>query len=122
VNWYVVLQLLLTAGLLVLIGVVIYVLMQLHRTLSTLDEVLQNVNREIPSILIKLQLMLDGVNSELGRVEEIVSSFYDVGAKVQNTTNLVQMAVSSPLEKLAGLATGARTTLAKIVGRTRVKS
>lgn len=106
-----------TVGLLALIGSVIYVLIQLHRTLSTLDETLRNVNQELPSILIKLQLTLDGVNSELGRVEEIVSSFHDVSNRVQTTTNLVQQAVASPVVRLAGLAAGARAALANLVGR-----
>lgn len=114
---YLALQLLVTIGLLALIGSIIYVLMQMHRTLSTLDATLQNVNRELPSILIKLQLTLDGVNSELDRVEDIVTSFHDVSTRVQNTTSLVQRVVASPVIRLAGLAAGARTTLSNLVGR-----
>ncbi|MDP1809000.1 MAG: DUF948 domain-containing protein [Actinomycetota bacterium] len=116
-SWYLVLQVFVTIGLLALIGSMIYVLIQLRRTLSTLDETLRNVNRELPSILMKLQLTLDGVNSELGRVEDIVSSFHEVSNKVQTTTSLVQRAVASPVIRLVGLAAGARTTLANLVGR-----
>ena len=116
-NWYLVLQVFLTVGLLVLIGVMVYALAQLSRTLRTLDELLGNVNRELPSILSKLQLALDGVNSELGRVEELVTSFQDVSLKVQSTTNLLQRAVATPALRLAGLAAGARATVANLVGR-----
>jgi len=116
-SWYIVLQVLLTLGLLALIGSLIYVLLQLHRTLRSLDEVLQNVNRELPSTLIKLQLALDGVNSELGRVEDLVSSFHDVSAKVHNTTTLVQRVVASPVIRVASLVAGARTAFSNLLGR-----
>src|SRR3990172_578247 len=110
-------QWLLTIGLLVLIAFIIYVLVQMHRTLSSLDEALQTVNRELPAILSKLQLTLDGVHSELDRVEDIVTSFHDVSAKVHKTTSLVQGAVASPVIRLVGLAAGARATLSNLVGR-----
>ncbi len=116
-SWYLMMQWSLTIGLLILIAFVVRVMVQMYRTLASLDEALQTVNRELPSILVKLQLTLDGVHSELDRVEDIVASFHDVSAKVHKTTSLVQGAVASPVIRLVGLAAGARTALSNLVGR-----
>jgi hypothetical protein len=117
VSWYLVLQVVLTLGLLTLIGFVINVLIQLHLTLKTFNALLHNVNRELPSILIKLQIALDGVNSELDKVEEIVNSFHEVSAKVQNTTGMVQRVVASPVIRVASILSGAKTAVSSLVGR-----
>jgi predicted PurR-regulated permease PerM len=117
VSWYLVLQVVLTLGLLALIGFVINVLIQLHLTLKTFNALLHNLNRELPSILIKLQIALDGVNSELDKVEEIVNSFHEVSAKVQNTTGMVQRVVTSPVIRVASILSGAKTAVSSLVGR-----
>ncbi len=114
---YLILQVALTLGLLVLIGFLIHVLIQLRRTLTTLDGMLQNVDSELPTILLKLQSALDGVNSEIGRVEEIVTSFQNVRAKVGNTTDLVQRAFVSPATKASGVLSGAKVVLAGLLRR-----
>jgi predicted PurR-regulated permease PerM len=117
VSWYLALQVVLTLGLLALIGFVINVLIQLHLTLKTFNALLHNLNRELPSILIKLQIALDGVNSELDKVEEIVNSFHEVSAKVQNTTGMVQRVVTSPVIRVASILSGAKTAVSSLVGR-----
>ena len=116
-SWYLILQSALTLGLLALIGFIIYALIQLHRTLQTLDDVLKNVNRELPNVLIKLEHALDGVNSELERVDNIVSSFKDVSAKVQSTTSLAQRAVVLPVARLVSLVSGAQSAVSSLIGR-----
>jgi len=117
VSLYLILQVALTLGLLVLIGFLIHVLIQLRRTLTTLDGMLQNVDSELPTILLKLQSALDGVNSEIDRVEEIVTSFQNVRTKVENTTNLVQRAFVSPAAKASGVLSGAKVILAGLLRR-----
>lgn len=114
---YLLLQIALTLSLLTLIGFIIYVLMQVGRTLRNFDELLVTLNKDIPSILSKLQLTLNGVNTEMDRVEQIVSSFQEVSERVQSTTGLVRRAVSSPLIKVSSVASGASAALSKLIGR-----
>ncbi len=116
-NLYLYLQVALTLGLLVLIGFLVHVLIQLRRTLTTLDVMLQNIDSELPTILSKLQLALDGVNTEIDRVEEIVTSFENVRTKVGKTTNLVQRAFVSPGIKASGILSGAKVVLAGLLRR-----
>ncbi len=114
---YLVLQVILTLGLLVLIGFVAYALIALQRTLRTFDELLSNINKDLPSVLSKLQITLDGVNSEMDRVEQIVSSFQEVSSSVQNTTGMVRRIVSTPFIKLSGVASGASAAMSRLVRR-----
>lgn len=116
-NRYFILQIILTVGLLVLIGFVIAVLIQLRKTLRTFDELLTNINQDVPSVLSKLQLALDGVNTEMEKVEQLVSSFQEVSDSVQNTTGFVQRAVATPFIRVAGLASGAGAIFARLVKR-----
>ena len=116
-SWYFVLQLALTVGLLVLIGFVVFVLIQLYRTLRTFENLLVNINRDLPPVLSKLQLTLDGVNSEMDRMEQLVTSFQEVSATVQSTSGFVQRAVTSPFIRIAGLASGAGATLSRLIKR-----
>ena len=118
-SWYFFLQLVLTIGLLVLIGFVVFVLAQLYRTLRTFEDLLNNINEDLPPVLGKLQITLDGVNSEMDRVEQIVASFQEVSATMQNTTGFVQRAVASPFIKISGFASGAATALSRLVHRNK---
>ena len=112
---YLVLQAALTLGLLLLIGFVIHVLLQMNRTLRTLDDLLKNINKEVPAVLTKLELALDGVNFEIERVDDIVTSLNDVRAKVQNTSTLVHRAFSAPATKVSGLLSGFKTALGALL-------
>ncbi len=114
---YYFLQLALTIGLLALIGFVIFVLGQLYRTLRKFEDLLVNLNEDLPPVLSKLQTTLDGVNSEMERVEQLVATFEEVSASVQKTTGFVQRAVSSPFIRVAGLASGASAALSRLVRR-----
>lgn len=114
---YFLLQLFLTVGLLVLICFIILVLIQFYRTLRRLEELIGIINKDMPSILDKLQLALNGVNSEIGKIEDLVASLNDVSATVRGTAELAKRAMTSPYVKAAGLAAGAGTVLSRLVRR-----
>ena len=118
---YFFLQLALTIGLLALIAFVMLVLAQLYRTLRRFEDLLVNLNEDLPPVLSKLQTTLDGVNSEMDRVEQLVTTFEEVSASVQNTTGLVQRAVVSPFIRVAGFASGAGAALSRLVRRQKNK-
>ncbi len=114
---YFLLQLALTIGLLVLIAFVIFVLAQVYRTLRRFEDLLTNLNEDLPSVLSKLQMTLDGVNSEIDCVEQLVAVFEEVSAGVQSTTGFVRRAVSSPFIRVAGFASGAGAALSRLARR-----
>ncbi len=118
---YFFMQLVLTIGLLALIAFVIFVLAQLYRTLRRFEDLLVNLNEDLPPVLSKLQTTLDGVNSEMDRIEQLVATFEEVGAGVQSTTSFVRRAVSSPFIRVAGFASGAGAALSRLVGREKNK-
>jgi len=114
---YFFLQLALTIGILALIVFVIFVLAQVYRTLRRFEDLLTNLNEDLPQVLSKLQTTLDGVNSEMDRVEQLVATFEEVSAGVQSTTGFVQRAVASPFIRVAGLASGAGAALSRLIRR-----
>jgi uncharacterized protein YoxC len=114
-SWYFTLQLVLTVGLLILIGFIVFVLVQLYRTLRTFENLLTNINKDLPIILSKLQLTLDGVNYEMDRVEQVVASLQGVSATLRNTRGFVKRTVSPPFVKIAGVASGVGTAVSLLV-------
>lgn len=116
-SWYLIIQTLLFFAIVILIGFVIFVLLQLRRTLASVDELARNVNTELIPLLLKAQVTLDEVNSELARVDGIVTSLQEVSDRVQNTSDVAKKLVSTPAVKIAGLASGARVALANLINR-----
>lgn len=118
---YAVLQIVMTVSIVILVAFVIIVLMQLKKTLTTIDDLAGNINSEIIPLLSKAQTTLDEINSELERVDGIVSTFQEVSDKVQNSTDIAKgmarRVVATPVVKIAGLASGARTAINNIVSR-----
>lgn len=102
-----------TVGLLGLIGFVIFVLAQLYRTLKTFEDLLVDLRKDLPPVLAKLQTTLDGVNSEIDRIEQLAATFEQVSTGIQSTTGAVQRVVASPFIKVAGLASGAGAALSR---------
>lgn len=120
-GWYLVLQTLLVLGLLILVGFVMAVLIQLRRTLVSVNELAKNVNTELVPLLSKAQVALDEVNSELARVDGIVNTFQEVSDRVQNGTDVAKKLISTPAVRLVGFASGARVAIANLVGRRQKK-
>ncbi len=93
----------------------VYVLIQLSKTLGSINELIKDVNKQVPSLLEKLQITIDEVNSELGQVGEIVKSVEEISDKVNTTTNVVQEIISSPLIKLASFSAGAKKAISTLI-------
>lgn len=116
-NWSLALDFVLTIAIIVLIVFVITVLVQLTRTLSSLNQFIKDTDRGLIPALEELQLLLKRANGELGRIDEIVSSIQDISDKVQTTMRIAQDIVSSPLIKVASLSAGTREAIRKFIGR-----
>lgn len=111
------LSVVLMVSLIALAASIIYILLKVSRTLSNANKLIDDVSTEIGPILAKIQMTVDEVNLELGRVDEIVRVVQDVTDKVQLTASLTQEVISSPLIKLASFSAGTRKAMSNLMGR-----
>lgn len=116
-NWPLVLNVILVVVATALAVFFIMVLNQLTKTLSSINEFVKEINRDVPPLLTKLQTTIDEVNDELGRVDEIVQSVQEVSEKVSVTSRIVQEIISSPLIKVASFSAGAKKAFDTLVGK-----
>ena len=113
----VVISVVLTVAVLVLVWYAISALIQLKKTLENVDSLVCNVNERICPLLTDMDVVVNKVDSELGRLDEIVSTVRDISDKVNATTRVVHEVISSPLIKAASVSAGARGAIKKLVGR-----
>jgi uncharacterized protein YoxC len=100
----------------VAIGLVI-ALIRLAQTLNRVDKLVEDTDREMVPLLSRAQVTLDQVNSELGKVDEILGSVVNVTTKVDATTNVVQTAVTAPAKKAAAFSAGVSQAVASFFAR-----
>ncbi len=100
----------------VAIGLVI-ALIRLAQTLNRVDKLVEDTDREMVPLLSRAQVTLDQVNSELGKVDEILASAVNVTNKVDATTNVVQTAVTAPAKKAAAFSAGVTQAVSSFFAR-----
>jgi hypothetical protein len=79
-----------------------------------------SVNRvtdEVVPILSKAQTTMDGVNTEIGRVDEIMQSAVATTKGAERAVATVSRAVTAPAKKLSGLAAGVQEAVATFKAR-----
>lgn len=81
-------------------------LFRLSTTLQRTTSILADVNTEVIPLLTRVEATLDGVNSELGKVDEITGSVATIAKHAEDTTTAVRGAVTTPVKKVAGVAAG----------------
>lgn len=113
-NWYLVIYAILTILAIVLVFFISSVLLQLSRTLNSLNELIIDVKAEVTPLLTELQTTLDQVNDELSTVDDIVRSMQEVSDKVNATTTVAQEVISSPLIKIASFSAGAKKAISSL--------
>jgi uncharacterized protein YoxC len=95
----------------------VYALIRLAQTLRRVDKLVEDTDREMVPLLSRAQVTLDQVNSELGKVDEILGSVVNVTSKVDATTNVVQTAVTAPAKKAAAFSAGVSQAVASFFAR-----
>jgi hypothetical protein len=88
---------------------VAYSLFRLSAVLSRMNDMLGTVDKELGPLLTRVEATLDGVNSELDKVDQITGSVAGVAKVAEQATVAVQGAVSKPIRRAAGVATGIKT-------------
>jgi uncharacterized protein YoxC len=105
----------------VLIIFIIPILLQLRRTLATLNQFVERAEREILPTLNKLQTTVEEVNQELAKVGDTTSSVQDAAKKIDNIVRLVQEIVSSPLVRVASISAGVQVAARSLLRRQKCK-
>jgi hypothetical protein len=91
----------------VLFGVgIAYALFRLGTVLQRLSSILADANTRVLPLLSRVEGTLDGVNSELGKVDDITGSVAGIVRTAEQTTTAVHGAVAKPMKAVAGVAAG----------------
>lgn len=95
-----------------LFGVGVFLaLFRLSTTLQRTTSILTDVNTEVIPLLQRVEGTLDGVNSELGKVDEITGSVATIAKAAEDTTTAVLGAVTKPVKKVAGVGAAVSETV-----------
>ncbi|NLV72655.1 MAG: DUF948 domain-containing protein [Actinobacteria bacterium] len=101
----------------VLFGVgIAYALVRLATVFKRLSSILADANTRVVPLLTRLEGTLDGVNSELGKVDELTGSVAGIVKTAEQATTAVQSAVSKPMKKMAGATAAVNETLRSFFG------
>ncbi|MDI6891842.1 MAG: DUF948 domain-containing protein [Actinomycetota bacterium] len=114
-NWALILDVTIALAVGALSIFLVVVLIQLSRTLRSINALVKDFNREIIPIFSKLQSTVDEVNTELARVDEIVKAVQEASDKVNATAEVARQLISPSLIKLASLSTGVKKAVTTLV-------
>jgi len=92
---------------LVVVGIgAIYALVRLGGAMGKADKLLADVDTEVVPLLKQATETLDGVNTELDKIDVVMTSVVDATGKVDQTTRAVESAISVPAKKAAAFGAG----------------
>ncbi len=98
---------------------VVFSLFRLATVFKRLSSILADANTQVIPLLTRVEATLDGVNSELGKVDQITGSVAEIVKTAEATTTAVHSAIAKPIKKVAGLAAGANAAVSSLLSRTR---
>jgi hypothetical protein len=87
---------------------VVFALCRLATVFKRLSGILRDTNTKVIPLLTRFENTLDGVNAELGKVDQITGSFAEIVKTAEHTTTAVHGAVTKPMKRAAGLAAALR--------------
>jgi hypothetical protein len=90
-------------------------LFRLASALARVTSILTDANTKVIPLLTRVETTLDGVNSELAKVDEITASVGVMVKTAETTTTAVHGAVATPIKKVAGLASAVSEGIATFV-------
>jgi uncharacterized protein YoxC len=94
-----------------------YALFKAGGTLQRVDVVLADVDREAVPLLQKAGTTLDGVNANLGNVDQITKDVADITDKIDGLATAVEGAVSTPARKAASFSAGVQGAVTSFMRR-----
>lgn len=84
-----------------------WLLYQLVRTMGILNRFMDEVRVETIPLMTRFQTTMDHVNTELDRVDGILTAVESMSQKANSATKVVQEVVTSPIVKVIGIGAGA---------------
>jgi uncharacterized protein YoxC len=96
-----------------------YALFKAGGTLGRVDTVLDDVDKQAVPLMQKAGTTLDGVNANLGNVDQITKDVADITDKIDAMANAVEGAVSTPARKAASFSAGVQGAVSSFMRRDR---
>lgn len=90
-----------------------WMLFQFVKTISILNQFLDDLRVESIPLVTRVQTTMDHINTQLDRVDGIVTAVESISNKANNATKVVQEVVTSPLVKAVGIGAGASKAYGK---------
>jgi uncharacterized protein YoxC len=90
-----------------------WVLFKLVQMLGITNRFLDEVRTETIPLMTRVQTTMDHVNTELDRVDGILTAVESMSEKANAATKVVQEVVTSPIVKLIGVGAGAGKAYSK---------
>jgi uncharacterized protein YoxC len=94
-----------------------YALAKAGGTLGRVDTVLDDVDKQAVPLMQKAGTTLDGVNANLGNVDQITKDVADITDKIDAMANAVEGAVSTPARKAASFSAGVQGAVSNFMRR-----
>jgi len=90
-----------------------WLLFQVVKTMGIMNKFLDQIRIETIPLINRFQVTMDHVNTELERVDGILTAVESMSERANNATKAVQEVVTSPLVKLIGIGAGAGKAFSK---------
>lgn len=94
-----------------------YALFKAGKALERADKVLDDVDTNAMPLLQKAGTTLDGVNANLGNVDQITQDVASITDKLDNVAGAVEGAVSKPARKAAAFSAGVQSAMSSFMRR-----
>ena len=95
----------------------LYAAIKLGKALGRVDKVLEDVDTEAVPLMQKAGTTLDGVNANLGNVDQITKDVADITDKIDSMANAVEGAVTTPARKAASFGAGVQGAVSSFMRR-----
>lgn len=118
-DWTAILQASLSFFLVLTALALAYLLVRIGGTFSRVNDFLKRLDDEVIPLLSKSQLTLDEVNSQLGKVDDMLGTIVNVTNKVETTSKALQSVVTRPVKKAAGLSAGVSEAVSHLISGQR---
>jgi uncharacterized protein YoxC len=95
----------------------LYAAIKFGKALERVDKVLADVDTEAVPLMQKAGTTLDGVNANLGNVDQITKDVADITDKIDSMANVMEGAVSTPARKAAAFGAGVQGAVSSFMRR-----
>jgi hypothetical protein len=96
-----------------------YALFRLGLVFRRMSSILRDANTQVIPLLTRIETTIDGVNSELSKVDQITGSVAEIVKAAEQTTTALHSAVAVPIRRVASLVNGVRKGIKSFMGARR---